>query len=98
MTKDELLSKLIDEWMLPPQTAEIMLAELEQAPAPIKEAYEQWLLDESIAEIEREGISAQMLIERCGMNPPGAFHTLCWLEADPKDALRTLKKAFYGLL
>jgi|SRR5579875_1066556 len=91
----DLLPRMISELGYKPAVAEGVASRLIRADPRIKGAFWRWWetgeIDNSV---EIEGYTAGRLTAEHKLKPVAAFSALAWLQADPQQALSTLRRGF----
>lgn len=70
---------------------------VERLSGDLQSALEEWLLSDSIADIQVEGYSAKSLMENQRLEPVAAILTLDWLRREPEAASRAIERGYSDL-
>lgn len=94
MTRNELRTRLMQEFGYPRGGAELVIEKILQMQPVILAEFREWWQKGTVSELEIEGYTVKGLMEEHGLNQLAAFITLDWLVREPDKAKACLRRGY----
>ena len=90
LSREELLTGLVDTYGYPPQGAAVVAAKLLNLQPQLRQEFEQWWREGTLPTLNVEGYTAEQLMQERHLTPIAAILTLDWLVREPQKALEAI--------